>query len=121
MNLMEFKIAVIGSKMYGDLGLVIKDPSRPPQSEKGFHDEELRQMVSKGNGNYAVKDMTIKDRDGKQSINFPQMKDLAEEYLTILAVAHEVVAETDKKGKKFYQGPSPDEITLVDAAREMGY
>lgn len=108
MNLMEFKIAVIGSKMYGDLGLVIKDPSRPPQSEKGFHDEELRQMVTKGNGNYAVKDMTIKDRDGKQSINFPQMKDLAEEYLTILAVAHEVVAETDKKGKKFYQGPSPD-------------
>ena len=31
MNLMEFKIAVIGSKMYGDLGLIIKDPKRPPQ------------------------------------------------------------------------------------------
>jgi len=32
MNLMEFKIAVIGRKMYGDLGLVIKNPDRPPQS-----------------------------------------------------------------------------------------
>jgi len=31
MNLMEFKIAVIGKKMYGDLGLVIKNPDRPPQ------------------------------------------------------------------------------------------
>jgi magnesium-transporting ATPase (P-type) len=31
------------------------------------------------------------------------------------------VAETDKQGKKFYQGPSPDEISLVDAAREMGF
>jgi hypothetical protein len=31
MNLMEFKIAVIGTKMYGDLGLIINDPSRPPQ------------------------------------------------------------------------------------------
>lgn len=39
MNLMEFKIAVIGRKMYGDLGLVIKDPARPPQLEKGFHDD----------------------------------------------------------------------------------
>jgi hypothetical protein len=39
MNLMEFKIAVIGSKMYGDLGLIIKDPKRPPQEEKGFRDE----------------------------------------------------------------------------------
>lgn len=34
-----------------------------------------------------------------------------------MAVAHEVVAEINKKGLKFYQGPSPDEITLVDAAR----
>jgi phospholipid-transporting ATPase len=45
------------------------------------------------------------------------MKDLAEEYLTALSVAHEVVSEVDKKGKIFYQGPSPDEITLVDAAK----
>jgi len=39
MNLMEFKIAVIGKKMYGDLGLIIKDANRPPQTEKGFHDQ----------------------------------------------------------------------------------
>ena len=39
MNLMEFKIAVIGTKLYGDLGLVIKDPKRPPQTLKGFHDD----------------------------------------------------------------------------------
>jgi hypothetical protein len=31
MNLMEFKIAVIGSRMYGDLGLILNDPERPPQ------------------------------------------------------------------------------------------
>jgi phospholipid-transporting ATPase len=49
------------------------------------------------------------------------MKELAEEYLTALAVAHEVVSEVNKKGVKFYQGPSPDEITLVDAAKEMGF
>ena len=36
-------------------------------------------------------------------------------------MAHEVVADEDKQGNKIYQGPSPDEITLVDAAREMNY
>lgn len=39
MNLMEFKIAVIGKKMYGDLGLIIKDSNRPPQTQKGFYDQ----------------------------------------------------------------------------------
>jgi hypothetical protein len=38
---MEFKIAVIGKQIYGDIGLVINDPNRPPQAEKGFHDKEL--------------------------------------------------------------------------------
>ena len=54
-------------------------------------------------------------------MSFRSIKDVAEEYLTALAITHEVVAEIDKQGKKFYQGPSPDEITLVDAARDMGY
>ena len=48
MNLMEFKIAVIGTKLYGDLGLVIKDPTRPPQTEKGFHDDSLMGLITKG-------------------------------------------------------------------------
>lgn len=121
MNLMEFKIAVIGSKMYGDLGLIIRDPKRPPQEEKGFRDEELKSLVEKGANNIAVKDVFVKNREGGQEISFRQMKELADEYLTALAITHEVVAETDKKGKKFFQGPSPDEITLVDAARDMGF
>ena len=74
--------------MYGDLGLVIKDPRRPPQTLKGFHDDELKGLITKGTDNYSVNDIIIKDRDGRQSIHFRQMKELAEEYLTILAVAH---------------------------------
>lgn len=31
-NLMEFKIAVIGRQMFGDIGLVVDDPARPPQA-----------------------------------------------------------------------------------------
>lgn len=121
MNLMEFKIAVIGRKLYGDLGLVIKDSNRPPQTNKGFLDKQLTDLIFKGQNNIAVNDVFVKNREGNSSINFSNMKSLAEEYLTALAIAHEVVAEHSEKKGKFYQGPSPDEITLVDAARDMGY
>ena len=49
------------------------------------------------------------------------MKDLVEEYWLGLSLAHEVVADTNKNGEKIYQGPSPDEITLVQTAKELGF
>ena len=61
-NKMQFKIAVIGSQMYGDLGLVIKNRDRPPQTAKGFHDDDLRNIITKGQGSFAVKDIVVKDR-----------------------------------------------------------
>lgn len=54
MNLMEFKIAVIGSRMYGDLGLIINDPLKPPQSEKGFRDDVLTKLVTQGTGDHKL-------------------------------------------------------------------
>lgn len=38
-----------------------------------------------------------------------------------LSLAHEVVMDKDKDGNTTYQGPSPDEITLVQAAKNSGY
>ncbi len=54
MNLMEFKIAVIGSRMYGDIGLILNDPSKPPQSEKGFRDDVLTKLVTQGTGDHKL-------------------------------------------------------------------
>ena len=120
MNLMEFKIAVIGSKMYGDLGLIMKDPNRPPQAEKGFRDDSLTKLIDTGAGDDRLSHpISIK---GGSTITFNTRKELAEEYLLALATAHEVVAERDEKTKKLkYQGPSPDEITLVEAAKDMQF
>ena len=58
---MEFKIAVIGKKMFGDLGLIINDPNRPPQKNKGFHDNELTEML-RGAGNNSATDIIVKDK-----------------------------------------------------------
>lgn len=48
MNLMEFKIACIGQQMYGDLALISKDPEAQAQTEKGFCDAKLTQLITKG-------------------------------------------------------------------------
>ena len=41
------------------------------------------------------------------------------EFMKVLAIAHECVIE-GAGDKKFYQGPSPDEIELVEFAKKMG-
>lgn len=53
--------------------------------------------------------------------------------MTVMSVAHEIVAEDPTKvsdgeetasispKKLVYQGPSPDEVTLVDFARDRGF
>ena len=62
MNLMEFKIAVIGKRMYGDLGLIMKNPDRPPQQQKGFYDQELTNLINKGTNSSSVGDISIRDK-----------------------------------------------------------
>lgn len=59
---MEFKIAVIGQKIFGDLGLIVKDPARPPQTEKGFHDGDLTALLDKGVNNTAVNDVFVRSK-----------------------------------------------------------
>ena len=118
MNIMEFKIAVIGNKIYGDLGLISNDPNAVVQEDKNFRDDRLKAILTGQVANEALSQkISVRNKDGGQEINFSNMKELAEEYLQCLSLAHEVVVEKDKKGVPFYQGPSPDEITLVDAAK----
>jgi magnesium-transporting ATPase (P-type) len=52
-------------------------------------------------------------------------KDLVSEFMKILSLAHscEVEKFTDKDGnsQKFYNGPSPDEVALVEYASSMKF
>ncbi len=63
----------------------------------------------------------VRNREGSDQITFKRKRELAEEYFIALGLAHEVVPEKNKKGELIYQGPSPDEIALVDAAKLMDY
>ena len=48
---MQFKIACIGSKMYGDMTLLSKNPNLKGGKEKGFKDQRLKALLETGVGN----------------------------------------------------------------------
>lgn len=65
---------------------------------------------------------SILSKGGKALHTYRSLGQMAEDFFLCLSMAHECLREYDEKlGKDVYQGPSPDEITLVDAARLMGF
>jgi magnesium-transporting ATPase (P-type) len=58
----------------------------------------------------------VKSSKGTIKLNYKTQRDLVMEFFKVLSLAHECVPET-VNGKTFYQGPSPDEVTLVDFAK----
>ena len=51
---MEFKIAVIGSIIYGDKSLIIQDKEAKKVNLRGFHDDGLRKILNNGTGDEAL-------------------------------------------------------------------
>jgi len=41
--------------------------------------------------------------------------------MKLMSLAHECVREKTKNEKYFYRGPSPDEVTLVEFAQDLGF
>lgn len=62
MNIMEFKIAVIGPRMYGDLSVI--DGKNPSSKDKTFKDENLKRLLAKSQGNQKLNfELVVKDRE----------------------------------------------------------
>ncbi|KAL4486127.1 hypothetical protein ABPG72_012180 [Tetrahymena utriculariae] len=132
-NVMEFNKSVIGHYLYGDSGE--KDPKlqKKKQDHEGdqpkkhkltsfnFYDRHLNELLAEAKHDSIV-DLQLKSEDGKSSYIIKTQRDLACEYWKLLGTAHECIIQRDKETNEIdYQGPSPDEITLVDAARHMGF
>ena len=72
---------------------------------------------------------------GQEQFRITSQSQLMKEFMTVMSVAHEVVAEDPTTKVKdleaeesevdpqqlIYQGPSPDEVTLVEFARNLGF
>ncbi|CAD8064402.1 unnamed protein product [Paramecium sonneborni] len=104
-NKMEFKLCVCGDFIYVNEKAGI---------EYAFSGDKILQII------------TEKDPSKNPNIDLKVDKylicnqgDLVKENLMLLATCHECVLEYQDDGSFIYQGPSPDEIALVDAARRL--
>lgn len=120
-NRMEFKFCSVGNKVYGD--------------RKFLHDLDYVSMATYSTREiiftFEIKDI-LNDTFSKsgfeqalsykfqfKSLTLSRQDQLLNWFLRCLAICHECMVEYDDKILK-YVGQSPDEITLVDAARQIG-
>ena len=132
-NVMEFKLMYVGSELYGnpqDLdsdtgGLQRKVTHTDTKTgiEYAFQSEALNELLAGNGDNYDI-DYEAFSTNKQARKAMTTQRDLVIEFLKVLALAHECVPETVTKtdGTKitFFQGPSPDEVTLVDFAKQQG-
>ena len=68
---------------------------------------------------------TFNSQSGGASVTMKTQKDMVTEFMKVLSLAHMCAVETftNKEGtkEKFYNGPSPDEVALVEYASYMGF
>lgn len=98
-NSMVLKKVYINSKVYGN----IKDEEDP---ETPFTINGDTRIVKK------LKSVEQSDAEDRNAI---------ESFFYLLALCHSVFPEFNKEGKLIYQGASPDEISLVKGAQQIGY
>ena len=136
-NEMEFKAMCIGEQVFGPKSAEFQSnqaySSGLLDATSGFDAALFDNFIS---GRLAPKEvkLTLVSANGNEQMQIATQSDLMREFMTVMAVAHEVVAEdptklvsdtesepTDDPTKLVYQGPSPDEVTLVEFARERGF
>lgn len=127
---MEFKLCHIGNELYGDTS-ILRNEHAAAQPVLRYNKKQGTQYTFKNKQIEAVlygrieDDSTVCDfrcasKTGKTVFRIQHQQALVVEFLKLLAAAHQCMPET-KKGaggitEIFYQGPSPDEVTLVEFA-----
>lgn len=90
-----------------------------------FNDQNLRKIIKDPNiSSIDMEGYQLKFFDGNGNLSYQILtqKDLVHEMLQMMATCHECIIEKHKESEYIhYQGQSPDEIALVDAARHLGF
>lgn len=138
-NKMVFKLCVVGHELYGDCSSFsdIKSfvdkrnfgnrdkntQSKRPLTKLFLLDDFRLDDLEKGvlDPNPPV-NLSITNSRGEEKIVYKEQIELVNEFFFLLSVCHDCLMERNQEtGDVTYQGESPDEITLVDAAMNMGY
>lgn len=145
-NVMEFKFMLVGNEFYGDLAKFEQRQGEEGEDEdaafvrkstmaaegatddgvaapKGWQCQQYDAVISGANN--AEIGVSMKSLDGGDELMIGTQKSLIHEFMKVLSLAHMCVAETftgkDGRKEKFYNGPSPDEVALVEYACSMDF
>ena len=134
-NTMEFQCCFIGDSYFGDRNLLSEQQTNSLarqttyRNEKAgvsfsFEDKNLRRLLE-GEIRGKEERVVFKSSSGEQLYVIDDLQKLCENFFLVLSVDHDCMLE-EKKGEDDslnfnYQGPSPDEVALVDTAKHMGY
>jgi magnesium-transporting ATPase (P-type) len=108
-NQMKFKSMTIGELTFGDIR---------GATQAKFSSEELDQYVTGVKTKSVCRLLVSQNNMTTQTIE--DQRSLIFEFMKALCLCHEIVTERMGESIK-YQGPSPDEIALVDAAADLGF
>ena len=126
-NIMEFKALAIDGNMYGTIGDQLRrKASRIEQKleiEYSFRSTKLDNLLRNEKSTEGEQTI-ITSKSGQTQIKLKGHRDKAIESIKLLSICHECmpeIVEVEGETLLFYQGPSPDESTLVDFAQKQGY
>ena len=132
-NVMEFKYMMVGTQFYGDRAVFEQSGNEQGETEdpKVDKNEETTQWSCKNYDDVMNEtknteiNRTMTSVGSWENFTIKTQKDQITEFMKILSLSHMCVAEsfTDKNGvkQKFYNGPSPDEVALVEYASSMDF
>ena len=125
-NTMEFKFCYIGNSFFGDNNFIERRKTfvrRPTFVNKragftySFEDKNLMKLLN-GSTSGDLQRIIFENVSGKSVFSLNNLAEIARHFLMTISLCHECIIESNGVS---YQGPSPDEVTLVDAARHLGY
>lgn len=112
-NQMEFKYCQIGGSFFGDKGFLTE--AGPSKVISRFADPSLTSMITTEDPGKPLS-LSLKDSKGREELRVSSTSQLAHYFLLCLSLCHDCLLD---KGE--YVGPSPDEVALVETARQLGY
>lgn len=87
-----------------------------------FKDKNLDRMIRNETPGDRI-NLQFRNSNGEVVHECETLSELVGEFMLSLSTCHDCILEKDKINENnfYYQGASPDEITLVDTARHLGY
>ena len=134
-NSLELQTLVIADQPFGDKRLLSEEFAQSKQCKRrltyvskregiefSFEDSEFRGFIAKQKDR-EIQPLVFKDSKGKLLHSFTNLSEAIENFLLTMSLCHDCLCETDTEnaGLTRYQGMSPDEVMLVDAARHLKY